>query len=82
MKAKTWKDIQNHPIVIDVSVEGNDPELGKDYWVYLKDGYCWEFPNSEQHQIHEYGVKDTLQEFNNSIYKCECSECTKEKSTL
>jgi hypothetical protein len=78
-KAKSWKDIENHPLVDDTLIEENDPSEGKDYWVYLKNGYCWESPNSEQHIIHEWGVKDTIREFNNSIYKCNCSECVKGK---
>ena len=77
-KAKSWKDIENHPLVDDTSIEENDPSEGKDYWVYLKNGYCWEFPNSEQHIIHEWGVKDTIREFNNSIYRCNCSQCVNE----
>jgi hypothetical protein len=78
-KAKSWNDIKNHPLVDDTSVEENDPSEGLDYWVYLAKGYCWESPNSEQHIIHEWGVKDTLREFNNSIYRCNCSECVKEE---
>ncbi len=69
-KARTWKDIVNSPIVDGVSVESNDPDLGTDYWVYLKDEYCTEFPNSNQHTIHEYGIKDTLEVFNKMVYNC------------
>ena len=78
-KAKSWKDIENHPIVDGTSIEENDPSEGKDYWVYLKNGYCWESPNSEQHIIHEWGMKNTLREFNNSIYRCNCSQCVNER---
>jgi hypothetical protein len=74
-KVKTWKDIINHPIVDDVSVETNYISEGLDYWVFLKPGYCYEFPNSEAHQIHEWGVKVTLKQFNNEVYTCNCKHC-------
>jgi len=75
-KAKSWNDIVKNPIVDGVEVETNYISDGLDYWVFLKPGYCWEFPNSEAHQIHEWGVKPTLKQFNNEIYTCNCKQCT------
>ena len=62
-KPRTFKDLQNHPHVSSAHTEGNDPQYGTDYWVYLEFPYI--SPVTETQTIHEYGMKDTLAEFNN-----------------
>ena len=42
------------------------------YWVYLKDGYCWEFPG--QHTIHEDAISRVL-ECVREAAACTCPEC-------
>ena len=73
-KAKSLKDLRSHPLVEDVWVEETDMDLGNDYWIYLRKG----FQNSSDgsHQIHEYGVRDALREFNKWVIPCHCRECT------
>lgn len=72
-KAKSLKQLKSHPLVADIWIEETDMDLGNDYWVYLKKGF---FNSSDgSHQFHEYGVRDTLREFNKWVEICECNEC-------
>tara|TARA_B100000963_G_scaffold317738_1_gene298357 strand:+ start:33 stop:503 length:471 start_codon:yes stop_codon:yes gene_type:complete len=61
-KPRTFKEIQNHPHVQSAHSESNDPQWGTDYWVYLNFPYISRV--TETQTIHEYGMKDTLREFN------------------
>ena len=60
---RTFKQLANHPHVSSAHTEGNDPQYGTDYWVYLEFPYI--SPMTETQTIHEYGMKDTLREFKN-----------------
>ena len=55
---RTFKELANHPHVSSAHTEGNDPQYGTDYWVYLEFPYI--SPMTETQTIHEYGMKDTL----------------------
>ena len=58
---RTFKELANHPHVSSAHTEGNDPQYGTDYWVYLEFPYI--SPMTETQTIHEYGMKDTLAQF-------------------
>ena len=58
---KTFKQLANHPHVMSAHTEGNDPQYGTEYWVYLEFPYI--SPMTETQTIHEYGMKSTLREF-------------------
>ena len=58
---RTFKQLANHPHVSSAHTEGNDPQWGTDYWVYLEFPYV--SPMTETQTIHEYGMKDTLAQF-------------------
>ena len=58
---RTFKQLVNHPHVSSAHTEGNDPQYGTDYWVYLEFPYI--SPMTETQTIHEYGMKDTLAQF-------------------
>ena len=73
-KAKSLKELRNHPVVDDVWIEETDTHFGKDYWVYLKEGFCNKSDGS--HQFHEYGVKQVLREFNKWVGACDCKHCS------
>tara|TARA_R100000278_G_scaffold1872_4_gene3628 strand:+ start:3127 stop:3618 length:492 start_codon:yes stop_codon:yes gene_type:complete len=60
---RTFKQLADHPHVSSAHTEGNDPQYGVDYWVYLEFPYI--SPMTETQTIHEYGMKDTLREFKN-----------------
>ena len=60
---RTFKQLADHPHVSSAHTEGNDPQYGTDYWVYLEFPYI--SPMTETQTIHEYGMKDTLREFKN-----------------
>ena len=58
---RSFKELANHPHVSSAHTEGNDPQYGTDYWVYLEFPYI--SPMTETQTIHEYGMKDTLSQF-------------------
>ena len=70
-KAKTLKDLRNHPYVGSVEIESgsewignNGKEYDKTYWLYLKEGYCFTgFFKDEGSIRHEATIKDLLNVF-------------------
>ena len=80
MKARTLKDIQNHPAVESTHVEWDgcfEDSLGREVqgrWVYLKEG--WISPEMECGTIHEPTIKACCELLNNVVPKMEATLVT------
>tara|TARA_R100000278_G_scaffold112980_1_gene90972 strand:- start:954 stop:1229 length:276 start_codon:yes stop_codon:yes gene_type:complete len=73
-KVKTLKELRNHPAVDTVEIEdtssyettgwigNNGKEYHKTYWLYLKRGYFFKYPENGSIR-HEATLKDLLREF-------------------
>ena len=50
---------------VDYSEEDNE------YWIPLKDGWCWDI---SCHLIHEYGAREVIAALD-SVRECDCLDC-------
>lgn len=52
---------------------GDESSTGDGYWLYLKDGWCWQ---GEVHSVHEWNMKDLLKAWGD-VQPCDCEDCQK-----